>query len=53
MLQGKEKKPPSSFERSGGCSKTGRSFVEAVKYQRRGDNTIWVDTSESHPRSSL
>ena len=53
MLQEKEKKPPSSFECSGGCSETGRSFDEVVKYQRRGDNTIWVDTGEFHLRSSL
>ena len=53
MLQEKEEKSPSNFERSGGCSVTGCSFAEVVKYQRRGDNTIWVDTGESHLRSSL
>ena len=53
MLQEKEEKLLSNFERSRGCSETVRSFAEVVKYQRRGDNTIWVDKGESHLRSSL
>ena len=32
MLQEKEKKPPSSLGCFGGCSKTGCSFIEAIKY---------------------
>ena len=53
MSQEKEEKLLSNFERSGGCSEIVHSFDEVVKYQGRGDNTIWVDTGESHLRSSL
>ena len=53
MLQEKEEEPPSNFARSGECSETDRPFAEVVKHQRRGDNTIWVDTGESHIRSSV
>ena len=37
----------------GGCLEIVRSFAEVAKYQGSGDNTIWVDTGESHLRSSL
>ena len=53
MSQENEEKLLSNFERFGGCSETVRSFAKVVKYQGRGDNTIWVDTGESHLRSSL
>ena len=53
MSQENEEKLLSSFERFGWCSETVRSFAKVVKYQGRGDNTIWVDTSESHLRCSL
>ena len=53
MSQEKEEKLLSNFKRSGGCSETVHSFAKVVKYQGRGDNTIWVDTGESHLRSSL
>ena len=40
----------SNFAHAGGCSETACTFAEAVKYQRRGNNTIWMDIGESHMR---
>ena len=53
MSQEKEEKLLSNFAHAGGCSEIACTFAEAVKYQRRGNNTIWVDTGESHIRRSM
>ena len=53
VAQEKEEKLLSNFARAGGWSENVSTFAEAVKNQRRGNNTIWVDTGESHMRRSM
>ena len=53
VAQEKEEKLLSNFARVGGWAENVCTFAEAAKNQRRGNNTIWMDTGESHMRRSM
>ena len=53
VAEEKEEKLLSNFARAGGWAENVCTFADAVKNQRRGNNTIWVDTGEFHMMRSM
>ena len=53
VVQEKKEKLVNNFARAGEWAENACTFAEVAKNQRRGNNTIWVDTGESHMRRSM